>query len=95
MKILEEFLRGNIDLTDYDATACKEYEETLHVISKNEEKLQSIMTDEQKELLAQYTDAICEYQTMAESLLFPTQLPIWRKNDVGSHGITESRYGEN
>ena len=28
------------------------------------------MTDEQKELFSRYTDAVREYQTMAESLLF-------------------------
>lgn len=28
------------------------------------------MTDEQKELFSRYTDAIREYQTMAECLLF-------------------------
>ena len=28
------------------------------------------MTDEQKELFSRYTDAVREYQTMSESLLF-------------------------
>ena len=39
-------------------------------ISCNEEKLQATMTDEQKELFSRYTDAVREYQAMAECLLF-------------------------
>ena len=39
-------------------------------MSKNEEKLQASFTEEQKELFSRYTDAVREYQTMAECLLF-------------------------
>ena len=70
MRILEEFWYGNIEPTDYDSSTCKEYKEVLRLITKNEEKLQASMTDEQKELFSRYTDAVREYQTMAESLLF-------------------------
>lgn len=70
MRILEEFWYGNIEPTDYDSSACKEYKEVLRLITKNEEKLQASMTDEQKELFSRYTDAVREYQTMAECLLF-------------------------
>ena len=70
MRILEEFWCGNIEPTEYDANASKEYKEALRLITKNEEKLQATMTDEQKELFARYTDAVREYQTMAECLLF-------------------------
>ncbi len=70
MRILEEFWYGNIEPTDYDSSACKEYKEVLRLITKNEEKLQASMTDEQKELFSRYSDAVREYQTMAECLLF-------------------------
>lgn len=70
MRILEEFWYGNIEPTDYDSSACKEYKEALRLITKNEEKLQASMTDEQKELFSRYMDAVREYQTMAECLLF-------------------------
>ena len=70
MRILEEFWYGNIEPTDYDSSACKEYKEALRLITKNEENLQASMTDEQKELFSRYTDAVREYQTMAECLLF-------------------------
>ena len=70
MRILEEFWYGNIEPTDYDADASKEYKEALRLITKNEEKLRATMTDEQKELFSRYTDAVREYQTMAECLLF-------------------------
>ena len=48
-------------------------------ISKNEEKLLATMTDEQKELFSRYTDAVQEYQTMAECLLFQSSFKLGAK----------------
>ena len=76
MRILEEFWYGNIEPTDYDADASKEYKEALRLITKNEEKLRATMTDEQKELFSRYTDAVREYQTMAECLLFQNSFKL-------------------
>lgn len=76
MKLLEEFWYGNIEPTDYNFSACKEYKEALRLITKNEEKLQASMTDEQKELFSRYTDAVREYQTMAECLLFQNNFKL-------------------
>ena len=70
MRILEEFWYGNIEPTEYDTSSCKEYKKLLELICRNEEKLQATMTDEQKELFSRYTDAVREYQAMAECLLF-------------------------
>lgn len=70
MKILEELWYGNIEPVDYDADAGKAYKEVLRLISKNEEKLQASFTEEQEELFSRYTDAVREYQSMAECLLF-------------------------
>ena len=70
MKLLEELWYGNIEPTEFDANADKYYKETLRLITRNEEKLQATMTDEQKELFSRYTDCVREYQTMAECLLF-------------------------
>ena len=70
MRVLEEFWYGNIEPTEYDSDACKEYKEAIRLMSRNEEKLLAIMTDEQKDLFSRYTDAVREYQTMAECLLF-------------------------
>lgn len=47
-----------------------EYKEVLRLITRNEEKLLATMTDKQKELFSRYTDAVREYQTMTECLLF-------------------------
>ena len=52
MRILEELWYGNIEPTEYDTIACKEYKEVLRLITKNEEKLLATMTDEQKELFS-------------------------------------------
>lgn len=79
MRILEEFWYGNIEPTDYDADASKEYKEALRLITKNEEKLHATMTDEQKELFSRYTDAVREYQTMAECLLFRNSFKLGAK----------------
>ncbi|MDY4961924.1 MAG: hypothetical protein SO080_04515 [Oscillospiraceae bacterium] len=76
MKLLEEFWYGNIEPTEYDTNACKEYREVLRLITRNEEKLQATMTDEQKELFSRYTDAVREYQTMAECLLFQNSFKL-------------------
>ena len=72
MRILEEFWYGNIEPTEYD----KEYKKLLELICRNEEKLQATMTDEQKELFSRYTDAVREYQAMAECLLFQNSFKL-------------------
>lgn len=76
MRILEEFWYGNIEPTEYDTTACKEYEEVLRLITKNEEKLLATMTDEQKELFTQSADCTREYHAMAECLLFQSSFKL-------------------
>lgn len=76
MRLLEEFWYGNIEPTEYDANACKEYKEVFRLITRNEEKLQATMTDKQKELFSRYMDAVREYQTMAECLLFQNSFKL-------------------
>ena len=76
MRIIEEFWYGNIESPKYDTTACKEYEEILRLITRNEEKLLATMTDEQKELFSRYTDAVHEHQAMAECLLFQNSFKL-------------------
>lgn len=70
MNILEEFWYGNLDPAEYDAIPGEEYKEILRLISRNEEKLLTTMTDAQKELFSRYQDCVREHQAMAESLLF-------------------------
>lgn len=76
MRILEEFWYGNIEPTDYDAGASKEYKEALKLIARNEEKLRATMTDEQKELFSRYTDCVQEFQTMTGCLLFQNSFKL-------------------
>ena len=70
MRILEEFRHGNIEPTEYDTSSCKEYKKLLELICRNEEKLKATMTDEQKELLSRYTDAVREHQMTTDYLIF-------------------------
>ena len=79
MRILEEFWYGNIEPTEYDTIACKEYKEVLRLFNRNEEKLLATMTDEQKELFSRYTDTVREHQTMAECLLFQSSFRLGAK----------------
>ena len=76
MRLLEEFWYGNIEPTEYDANACKEYKEVLLLITRNEEKFLATMTDEQKEQFSRYTDAVRKYQTLAECLLLPNSFKL-------------------
>ena len=70
MRILEKFWYGNIEPTEYDTSVCKEYKEALRLITKNEEKLQATMTNEQKKLFSRYTDAVHEHQMTTDYLIF-------------------------
>ena len=79
MKLLEELWYGNIEPADFDADAGKDYKEALRLISRNEEKLQATMTDEQKELFSRYMDCVREHQSMAECLLFQNSFRLGAK----------------
>lgn len=65
MRLLEEFWYRNIEPSEYDTNTCKKYKEVLRLITRNKEKIQATMTDEQKEIFSQYTGAVREYQTIA------------------------------
>ena len=67
---LEELLCGDIEPMEYDSFPCAQYKESLRLISRNEEKVQTTMTDAQRELFARYVDSVREFQDMAECLLF-------------------------
>ena len=70
MKLLEEFWYGNIEPAEYEDSSDKECKKALQLIVRNEEKLLAAMTDEQKELFSRYTDALREYQSITERMLF-------------------------
>ena len=70
MNVLEEFWYGNLNPAEYDANTSKEYKELVRLISRNDEKLQATMTEEQHELFSRYTDCVREHQAMSECLLF-------------------------
>ena len=76
MRLLEELWYGNIEPAEYDTKACSEYKEALRLIARNEEKLRATMTDEQKEIFSRYIDAVQDYQTIAECLLFQSSFKL-------------------
>ena len=70
MKILEELWYGNVEPTEYDTSACKEYKKLLEQICRSEEKLQATMGEEQKALFIQYTDCVNQYHAITDCMLF-------------------------
>lgn len=76
MRLLEELWYGNIEPAEYDTKACSEYKEALRLIARNEEKLRATMTDEQKEIFSRYIDAVQDYQSIAECLLFQSSFKL-------------------
>ena len=79
MNILEDFWYGNLDPAEYDASPNEEYKDLIRLMSRNEEKLLSTMTDVQKELFSRYTDCVREHQAMAECLLFQNSFRLGGK----------------
>ena len=76
MRLLEELWYGNVEPAEYNTNACSEYKEALRLIAKNEEKLRATMTDEQKEIFSRYIDAVQDFQTIAERLLFQNSFKL-------------------
>ncbi|HIS60032.1 MAG TPA: hypothetical protein IAC17_06300 [Candidatus Faecousia faecipullorum] len=79
MNVLEELWYGNLDPSEFDSSSSKEYKELLHLVSRNEEKLLSTMTKEQKELFSRYSDCVREFQSLAECLLFQDSFKLGAK----------------
>jgi len=75
MRLLEEFWYGNIEPTDYD-TSCAEYKKLQELICRNEEKLRTSMTDEQKDRFDRYLECVRELQTMTECLIFQSSFKL-------------------
>ena len=73
---LEELWYGNIEPSEYDCFSCQEYKTALHLLSRNEEKLLTTMTAEQKELFSRYSDCVREFHALAECLLFQNSFKL-------------------
>ena len=79
MSVLEELWYGNLEPSEYSFSSSREYKELLHLVSRNEEKLLSTMTQEQKELFSRYADCVREFQSLAELLLFQSSFKLGAK----------------
>ena len=76
MKILEEFWYGNIEPSEYNVASCREYKEALQLVSKSEEELRAIMTDEQREVLERHMDSVQKFMAVTECLLFQNSFKL-------------------
>ena len=79
MSVLEELWYGNLEPSEYSFSSNREYKELLHLVSRNEEKLLSTMTQEQKELFSRYSDCVREFQSLTELLLFQSSFKLGAK----------------
>ena len=70
MKILEKLWYGNIEPTEYDTSACREYKQLLEQVCRKEETLQATLGEEQKALFIQYTDSVNQYHAITDCMLF-------------------------
>ena len=70
MSILEKLWYGEVEPSEYDVSSCEEYKKLLSLIDRNEEKLRSTMTNEQKELFDKYMECVVDHQALAECMLF-------------------------
>ena len=64
--ILRNLLYLTLEPSEYSFSSSQEYKEPLHLVSHNEEKLLSTMTQEQKELFSRYSDCVWEFQSLTE-----------------------------
>lgn len=79
MSVLEELWYGNLEPSEYSFSSSQEYKELLHLVSRNEEKLLSTMTQEQKKLFSRYSDCAREFQSLTELLLFQSSFKLGAK----------------
>lgn len=68
--VLEELWYGNIEPSEYGCSPSREYAEALRLLSRNEEKLLSTLSDEQKALFTRCAESRRELQSITERLLF-------------------------
>ena len=68
--VLEELWYGNIEPSEYGCSPSREYAEALRLLSRNEEKLLSTLSDEQKALFTRCAESRRELQSIYERLLF-------------------------
>lgn len=79
MKVLEELWYGKIDTTEYDTSSCEEYKQLLEQVCRKEEEFRSTMSEEQKALFIQYTDAAQRYHALTDCLLFQSSFRLGAK----------------
>ena len=79
MSVLEELWYGNLEPSEYSFSSSQEYKELLHLVSRNEEKLLSTLTREQKEMFSRYSDCVREFQSLTELLLFQSSFKLGAK----------------
>lgn len=74
--VLEELWYGNIEPSEYGCSPSREYAEALRLLSRNEEKLLSTLSDEQKALFTRCAESRRELQSISERLLFKNSFRV-------------------
>ena len=79
MSILEKLWYGEVDPSEYDVSSCEEYKKLLSLIDRNEEKLRTTLSDEQKELFSKYLECMEDLHALAECMLFQNSFKLGAK----------------
>lgn len=68
--VLEELWYGNIEPSEYVCSPSRECADALRLLSRNEEKLLSTLSGEQRALFTRCAESQRELQSISERLLF-------------------------
>ena len=79
MSILEKLWYGEVEPSEYDVSSCEEYKKLLSLIDRNEEKLRTTLSDEQKELFSKYLECMEDLHALAECMLFQNSFKLGAK----------------
>ena len=70
MTVLEELWYGNIDPHEAILQNDKQFKNLLSLMGKNRDNLSDTLTEQQKELLEKYDEAVNEMHSLAEEAAF-------------------------
>ena len=70
MTVLEELWYGNVDPHEAILQDDKQFKNLLSLMGRNRDRLSDTLTEQQKETLAKYDDAVNEMHSLAEQAAF-------------------------
>ncbi len=94
MTTLEDLYYGNIVPADKGVKKGSEYSQLLHLAARNEEKLSSTLTEEQKTLFEKYKECCMDMYGMAELEAFVSGVKLGVKIIVETYTDSSQNFKE-